>query len=1252
MAKWTKITFGSFWKRFLLNDGLISHMAALLLFLAITFLVFRNVVFSPGVIGMEGEWGIPPFSSQYKLNFLYPWTSNEYGSPSYSPGIHYKIFLFILASIGMNGEAISKVVIIMVMSLAGYSGFYLARRLNLKKSSSVFAGFLYMMSPVMYDRLCYGQLPIQLDYALFPFLVAFFLKSIYYDQKNWLRNLVVTGLLLGLMTQPTDIALGFIMLFLVSIVYLGKRDVSFRTCLRALLVVTFITCLINAYLLIPWFSDIKEMGLTGLIYTTAGRRSPELIAAPGAPLIDAFRSGVHGGFPYFDNALYSLGNGIQVWEPISFLLVILAFCALLFEKRKRIALFSSLWVVVAVTLAAANEGPLGSAYFAMVKLFPPLIFFRTTTRWYPMLILGYSLLLGVFFECMNRKLGFLSSKVHEPRKSQLLPTSLSVWCISLIMIVYLIFFGTLASYLYPFYGSGNFNGSLHTYVYDKEYYDLFNWLNNQPEDFRVFMLPAPYPTLYDGATYSLSPGYDMMTQYAGKPTIYTGLPYYPPMESFLIKSMYENRSQYLSKLLGLSSIKYIIFDTNKQTLSTRLSPGAGGYPEMEFTNEKIMNTLNQQLDLQLMDTRDVNGNPIYIFRNNDYLPHLQSVGSIGLFAGDLTGLVSISYMQDLKLEENALVFVDQLSPEDLVYLANLSNVKFIIQDGYFSDLVFALVPQEYKLDPIEYRTSSSPTDGWALYECIWYNWYYQGSLERLLWTQKDGSEFSVPFTAKTEGEYDIYLKAYQGPKGAALDVYLDQAQLERLYTNAPSEIGFRWFSISAYLEPGSHELSIKNYGENLISGIVIVPKNIVQRASDEVNDLMKDKQVILFSEAKLQEVSAETAMAFGNDSLGSWTANYLGEGEMPIVSRETGIIEQGNNSLEAPAGNSSLRFEVPVNEFAYIDHVFDISQDWSKYDSLSFWWYDKAGGELSVRLEDSNQNPREWRPRCLLGWTHFYFPLQQPEFTWGRPANLSDIVKIRIAKEGVGLYYLTNFELVNQIAEVKEIGVSASEGEAIRIKRGSQLNQSLCVPKSGLYKLYIRAGSDIPNSSLSLKVNRQEYNVSLSTGFEWIEAGDPYLDENSTNISFLQDMRGNVYLDQILLLSPQGSIITPHIELNYEQNNPVSYRLSGDSNEPFYIFFSECFSQFWKITLDDGTVIRSFRGYSFGNLFYINRTGQFSGKLEFERTKEFDIGKFISFTTFGVLITTITVSRVRSKKANNQVEKLKNFTKSQKKVEF
>lgn len=1201
-----------------------------LAFLLITLITFRRIIPSPGIIGMEGEWNIPPFSGQFKQLFeedLYIWVEVELGGAHYSSGLYFKLFLYFLSLLGMDGEVISKFVSVFVMTLAGCSMFYLSRRMKIGMISSFISGVFYMMTPDVFNRFGVGHVAILLTYALIPLVLALFMNSLEGDHR--FKSLLLASIFLSLISIVlTNLVITlFALLLLCFFRYTYKQSKNnFFNGLKNLFFMVVISFLVQCYWTFPFAIEVIT-GLGGQIVSSYLGYTPMRFQITGHELIDVMRfTGTH--LPYFTAAV----RNWHMWQFISFFPALLASFALLLKPKDRRAIFFSILAIVGIGFVSAGVGPLRSTWIMIFELIPFFQIFRSPITWYPLVSLGFAALLGLSSEILQQhfwKLKEFSVQIMRSGKAftyvSLSPSRTKVLSS---LIVFQLFLASIFVYVFPFF-TGDFGGSMQTYKFGDEYDQLWQWVSNEPESFRVFMLPAPYPTLYADAKYSSSPGYDLMARYIGKPFLYYGKGNFPQLTIFQIKTLYENRTEHLADLVSLSNIKYLILDLNKKTTTTDHG-WAVNFPEMHFTNEKLIRTLQQQKNIEQFDAVD----STLIFRNENYSGQIFPVNQIGLFAGDLDGLVSLSYTENLSSKDSGLIFVNQLSTEDLITISNLPNVEIIIQDGHFLDLVLAAASREYVISPVQYALETSPDKGWTLMTWVWYKWHYQAPLEQLAFTFVP-STLNISYLANQNSTHEIYLKLYFGPDASNINLYIDDSMLGEVVTKKSSDIGFRWeYFGSAYLNQGDHNLRIESTdGENAVASVAIIPIEAMDEAQEMIASVMRDKRTIIFSELEWTEweTKEETPLftsLWDDAEVNFWTVAYGGSGTLgtPTVITENTVTKKGN---------SSYKFTVPSGGnlgYAAFDHEYSSPENWSNYDVFSLWWYgENTGTTFAVRLEDSTGGAQEWRPvEDWTGWKRLVFPLRKPEVHWGTPTDLSDIIKIRIAKYEAGEWYLdrAGLDVLSTQTGFVDVGVNASEGFVLSTTY-IPINLSLNIPKQGSYQIYLRAASDTLQSNMTLWVNNFESKIqmnSLSNGFQWYSIGETYLSEGSANISLFSEGGKRIYFDQLLIMEPSNSSMeSTSIKLTSQRIDPTKHSIYAESSQPFYVFLSERYHDSWKISLEDGTQMRSYPAYSFGNLFFINKTGNLTMTLEFEKQQLYYAGLYVSFVSFAFSMTLVSI---------------------------
>jgi hypothetical protein len=164
MASLTRDT-RSFW--------LVAPPIALVLGLAAA----HRVILEPGVVGLYHDWTIPPAGAQvtaYAQQLFDGWQARGLGAPLDYPTEYPYWFVLALAVAlsGIQGAALSKVVVVIVPALAFLSAAALARALRRSAGASAACGITYALCPVILNKMVAGQLTYLFAYALLPLVLA------------------------------------------------------------------------------------------------------------------------------------------------------------------------------------------------------------------------------------------------------------------------------------------------------------------------------------------------------------------------------------------------------------------------------------------------------------------------------------------------------------------------------------------------------------------------------------------------------------------------------------------------------------------------------------------------------------------------------------------------------------------------------------------------------------------------------------------------------------------------------------------------------------------------------------------------------------------------------------------------------------------------------------------------------------------------------------------------------------------------
>jgi hypothetical protein len=213
-------------------------------------------------------------------------------------------------------------------------------------------------------------------------------------------------------------------------------------------------------------------------------------------------------------------------------------------------------------------------------------------------------------------------------------------------------------------------------------------------------------------------------------------------------------------------------------------------------------------------------------------------------------------------------------------------------------------------------------------------------------------------------------------------------------------------------------------------------------------------------------------------------------------------------------------------------------------------------------------------------------------------------------------------------------GTRTSDGFSISTIGKTALNASVFVPKAGYYALFIR-GASVNGSSLRIELNDSQIETHLPANghYDWVRPIELDLPEGWLNVRITPPTNDTIYLDQLVLLSQTNRADTSRTPVvSYERIDPAQYTVHVSSDRPSFLVFSEAYNPSWILRMSDGTIVHSTPAYSFGNLFIVDHSGDFSATLEWSAGPVFDFAKYLSISTFFFLLT-ITVVPARFARA-------------------
>jgi hypothetical protein len=746
-----------------------EYLAALSIYFIVALLVLGGTLLSEGTIGFFRDWFIGPYHEMNKSwanKGVFIWDS-QIGNKVYDTD--WIIRLTLLPLPYMGGEALSKGLLILCITLSGFGAFCLGKRLKLNTYVSFAAGILYIFSPIIFSRIVAGHLYYLVAYFLSPLILANFLKG---KEENSNRYFIIAGLLLSFAVIQLQF---LVMIFLILLIFALVDFKRIKKSMIGLFIVFSITFLItfSPIILSQLFVKTTEIpyNLNQLLSYHA------LSSAPG--LDKSFRVLDYvGPFGYLN--LVNLGIMPSWIFYLDFIIPIVGFSALLFRRDKYTVSFAVISILGLFLLKGLNPPFPGVFAFLFAHGF---YIFREV--WHVAFLYGFAVtFLVAFFVERLWKLSF----------KPLFKVSMSVALISLIVI----------SNGYPLL-LGNFAGYLQTYDFPSEYRTLYNKFSSSSQ-YNVLILPYVKPIRYDnlrleGTDPFISYMYPMIfsTQSGGRVTPTQGA------STWLLSSIQENKTQNLGKVLSGFGIEYVIL--RKDFVSNY--PNYTAFRSLQTFLEKWYTPLEPILDAQT-DMKIISDTPQYrIYKNLNNATKIFSPITSGGGLSDFDSLLSISNVTALS---NVALYPSVSDRDSLIFL---------------DDIVETNMPVNDLVDIGKYADTFNAQKGWTdNIHSFGYDHILASRVNEGAFTASPNSEISFELPAKYNNKHvEIWMKALTWDQGGPITIKIDGQQ------HSPSlfspDRSFRLFKIFEGESGVPYNVSIQNIqGKNYVEGLYVREKGL------------------------------------------------------------------------------------------------------------------------------------------------------------------------------------------------------------------------------------------------------------------------------------------------------------------------------------------------------------------------------------------------------------------------------------------
>lgn len=788
-------------------------------YLALAVVVMRGLLFEPGTIGIRNDWSIAPFPIQYEARMeqaLVNWSQDYFGVPLVrrTDLLLTTVFWFFASVFHVGGSVFSKVLPLLAFTGAGFFVYRLLKYLDRQSLGAFAGGVLYMLSPLMFNLMVFGQHHFLVGYALYPLLVHLFLRSL--AAARPLLWVVGTGTVFAFaLSQDTFLVIGGATLLAIAIgdAVAHRHAHRVRRLLRNILLLVGITTLALLFHAPTFLSAAAHAG--------AARAASQLLSVAWNTWLS----------PEVLDALTLEGSGIRSfldavtvnrkpwWMLTNTMVLLLVFSAVLLPRKRRLMLALAVGALFTIFIFKGVHAPLGGVNQWMFTHVPGMIVFRNLQY---VTVFSNLMLAVLLAHVVNHWRGVAAAARTSWQKAY--------WRFAYVGLLIVLFLKAG-----PFF-TGDFNRGVQVYQLGGEHEEIYTRLYRDPDDYRVLWLPPVQPMTYKATPHA---GLDPFGSQSPKPSIIDN-----PVQAvnWLINMIVYTRPETnLGELLHRLAVRYVVYRDDLVSRTPQFQWGE--FPKDEWTNDQLKRWLAGQSSLTLDQTYGPDA--INVYRHTAPRERLAAVGSANVSTGDLSDYVWLAeYWPTESSGTRDTIFASQVSLADTpAVLEDAGHRATIVNNNRFDLAALWLDGSALELTiPKLFRDTK---DGWAQ-NWPWKDWRYAAILDPAVFTVR-AYKTAVPFTSRAMNNASLWVKTYQSAKGASLRFTLDGLLLKNVSMREEALQGLSWHEVPlGTLSAGEHELLVASgEGENVVARMVVVPGEALAKAEQRVDEFLKTRELYL-----------------------------------------------------------------------------------------------------------------------------------------------------------------------------------------------------------------------------------------------------------------------------------------------------------------------------------------------------------------------------------------------------------------------
>lgn len=630
-------------------------LAALAALAALTCVAFAGVLSRPGIVGHTWDWGIPNFAEQFRdmaRHHFSTWDAYfETGRYHYFKlELLYWLALWPVSVLG--GEAVSKWLPLCLVFASGAALWPLARRLALPPFFAFLAAVFYAFSPYALSRVVAGHMPMLVGYALLPVVMLAalsLLDRIAAGRPGVFRATVATGFVLGLTSLHPGVGMSAAAMLFIAFACRFVSCPRRKALMAAFVGLGAVAVAMNIHFMAPFFGDYFGKGAIRHGWGLSVSADGDVTVDSELPRREAYHESTSqpadASFflrlrPGMDTEyVYPIPRGLGIPWNLAALALTLGVFAYPFSRRKSPEL-TGLFVTAlcGVLLVAGSRTLPGLVFYQLaLKKTLPILFaaFSNTTRWLPLVVLPYALLLA-------RAGAELTAAAPRP--------GLAAGACAL----------AVGLFVSPFLAGGLTRPfdperdpqplTLHQTPINPEVASVYGFLRDRRDAFRVSYLP-PIGITWPGDTdYT----FEWTSAYSPKP-FFMAFKTHPLAEPVFSGFYAERPSTKISRLLGLGSCRFLVYPRYEHAYTYDDFQPAFAAPAMvdgykDYKPVFDANLARQEGLVAMPLFRDV-----ALYKNEDFLPLVRPgdrVAAVEAVGGNYRGnAVAAALAQEIELPD-------------------------------------------------------------------------------------------------------------------------------------------------------------------------------------------------------------------------------------------------------------------------------------------------------------------------------------------------------------------------------------------------------------------------------------------------------------------------------------------------------------------------------------------------------------------------------------------------------------------------